>query len=343
MRPDLRDLFLQMARMRYFERALADLWERGLISGEMHLGIGEEGIAAGVLAHLRDGDALALDHRSTPPLVGWGVELRSMLLEMLGSEEGLCHGWGGHMHLLSPEKLAASSGIVGAAGPLACGFALSAQQLRPNSVAVAFFGEGSMNQGMLMEALNLAVVWKLPVIFVCKDNGWSITTRSGTVTGGDLARRARSFGMPATKVNGTKVRSVWSKTQAAVARAREGRGPSFIHARCHHPSGHFLGDPLLRLFKDPAGEAKTMSGPLIDATGQREGASWGSRASGLLGIGRTVVSMAAEQYVFTADPLKEARNHLPKAPVKQLARQAREEINEAVESALSAVGVSAGV
>jgi TPP-dependent pyruvate/acetoin dehydrogenase alpha subunit len=343
MKPDVRTMFLQMARMRYFERAIADLWDRGLISGEMHLGIGEEGIVAGVLSHLRDGDALALDHRSTPPLVGWGVDLRSMILEMLGSEDGLCRGWGGHMHLLSPEKLAASSGIVGAAGPMACGFALSAQQLRPNSVAVAFFGEGSMNQGMLMEAFNLAVVWKLPVVFVCKDNGWSITTRSGTVTGGDLAARARSFGMPASNVNGTRVRSVWSAAETAVARAREGSGPSFIRASCHHPSGHFLGDPLLRLFKDPAGEAKAMSGPLIDATRQREGASLGSRVSGLLGISKTVVSMAAEQYVFTGDPLKEARDDLPKPTAKRLAQQAREEVNEAVESALAKVGVAAGV
>ncbi|MFW2339414.1 MAG: thiamine pyrophosphate-dependent enzyme, partial [Acidimicrobiia bacterium] len=115
----LPNLYQQMVKMRLFEEALGDLWLAGLISGEMHLGIGEEGIVAGVLAHMETGDGLALDHRPTPALVGSGVDLEAMALEMLGSDEGLCRGRGGHLHLFDPEHMAASSGIVGAAAPLA--------------------------------------------------------------------------------------------------------------------------------------------------------------------------------------------------------------------------------
>ncbi len=268
-----------MARMRAFEEAIAGLWQQGLIPGEMHLGIGEEAIVAGVLAHLGDDDALALDHRSTPPLVGRGTDLESLVLELLGSEDGLDGGRSGHMHLLDPEHRVTSSGIVGAAGPLACGFAVAAQHLRPDGVAIAFFGEGAANQGMLMEALNLASAWKLPVVFVCKNNGWSITTRSATVTAGSLVRRARSFGMPATRVNGTKVEGVWKAAGKAVRRARRGRGPSFLLARCHRPEGHFLGDALLRVLDEPVAQARELSGPLVRAVTSSPGASRRSHSS----------------------------------------------------------------
>lgn len=158
MEPDLWSLYRQMLRSRGFEEVVKDLWEKGEISGEMHLGIGEEAIAAGVVTHLQKGDAMVLDHRSTPPLVVRGVDIVFLLREFLGRADGLCCGMGGHMHLFSPEHLAASSGIVGATGPIGAGFALAAQHLRPQNLAVAFFGEGAMNQGMLMESLNLAVI-----------------------------------------------------------------------------------------------------------------------------------------------------------------------------------------
>jgi pyruvate dehydrogenase E1 component alpha subunit len=177
MEPDLWSLYRQMLRSRRFEEAVKDLWEKGEISGEMHLGVGEEAIAAGVVAHLEKGDALVLDHRGTPPLVARGVDLVLLLREFLGRTDGLCCGMGGHMHLFSAEHCAASSGIIGASGPMAAGFGLAAQYLRPETVAVGFFGEGAMNQGMLMESLNLAVAWKLPVVFVCKDNKWALTTQ----------------------------------------------------------------------------------------------------------------------------------------------------------------------
>jgi len=183
-----------MLRCRRFEEAVAQLWRDGLISGEMHLGTGEEAIIAGIVPQLRADGALALDHRGTAALLLRGVDPALILAELLGRPDGLCGGMGGHMHLFAREHLAASSGIVGAAGPAAAGFALAARFLRPGTLAVAFFGEGAMNQGMLLEALNLAAAWSLPVLFVCKDDGWSITTDSDRMTGSDLSVRARGLG-----------------------------------------------------------------------------------------------------------------------------------------------------
>jgi pyruvate dehydrogenase E1 component alpha subunit len=280
MQPELWSPYRQMLRCRLFEEAARDLWQQGSISGEMHLGLGEEAIVVGVLAHLRDDDAMALDHRSTPPLVARGVDLTLLIKELVGSPDGLCSGRGGHMHLFSRQHLAASSGIVGASAPAAAGFALAGQLLRPQSVAVAFFGEGAMNQGMVMEAMNLAVAWKLPVLFVCKDNDWAITTRSSTVTGGRLMARAASFDMATRKVAGWKVEEVWSAAERLIRRARRGRGPSFLLAECAHLEGHFLGDPLLRVVRRPLQEMRQLAGPLARAA-TAKGVSLGGRAASL--------------------------------------------------------------
>lgn len=236
---------------RYFEQLAVNYWEEGHISGEMHMGIGEEAICAGIIAHLEEGDSLALDHRGTPPALMRQVDPKSLMLEFMGHEEGLCRGQGGHMHLFSREKLLGSSGIVGASGPLALGFALASTNLREGKIAVSFFGEGASNQGMLMESFNLAVAWNLPVLFVCKDNGWAITTRSEQVTGGGLIARAKAFGLQAIGINGSDVMDVFTNSQSLVQSIRDGKGPGFIHASCVHPKGHFLGDSLVKVKEKP--------------------------------------------------------------------------------------------
>ena len=331
---DMERLFREMARMRFFEEAQADLWHRGLISGEMHLGVGEEAVVAGVTAHLEDGDALSLDHRSTPPLVARGVDLKRLVLEMLGDEEGLCGGRGGHMHLFSREYLAASSGIVGSSAPLGAGFALSSQCLRAGKVAVSFFGEGAVNQGMLLETLNLAVAWKLPLILVCKDNRWAITTRSRAVTGGDLVRRARSFGMPAYRVDGTRVEAVWGAAQKAVRRARAGKGPSFILASCPRKEGHFLGDPLLRVYREPLSQAVEITPPLLRSLLSKPLAAFPSRLLCMGIIGRTLALLGYEQYLCRRDPLRLAARHLPEETRLRIEAEARDEVDRAVASAM---------
>jgi acetoin:2,6-dichlorophenolindophenol oxidoreductase subunit alpha len=325
-------LFRQIARIRHFERATAELWRKGMIAGEMHLGVGEEAIAAGVVAHLRDGDGIAADHRSTPPLVARGVDVTAMLLEMLGSEQGLCRGRGGHMHMLSAEHLAASSGIVGSGAPIACGFALAARQLRPGAVGVGFFGDGAMNQGMLLESLNLARAWRLPAVFVCKDNRWAITTRSRAVTGGDLAGRAAAFGMPARRVDGADVRAVFRSAGELVERARRGGGPGFLLARCARPEGHFLGDPVLRLLDDPLGEGGELSAPLLEALRAQPGAPARSRAAAMARVGAVLAAAVAER---RRDPLRRARRLLAAGEAARIEAEAVAEVREAVAAALA--------
>ena len=333
--PSRESLFLEMLRIRRFEEAIGDLWERGLISGEMHLGIGEEAIVAGVLSQLEDGDALALDHRSTPPLVARGTDLVAIIAELLGREDGLCRGRGGHMHLFDPDRLAASSGIVGASAPAACGFALAAQQLRPGSVAFAFFGEGAMNQGMVMEALNLAAAWKLPVVFVCKDSRWAITTRSRTVTAGSLAARARSFGLHIASVDGGNVDAVARAARSAVAHARGGYGPSFVLARCRRPEGHFLGDPLLRVFADPVGQTKELAPPLIRAATRGPGARRRVRILALLAIGRVIGRFGLYRVAAYRDPVGRTRRRLNGNVARECEQRADREIRASLEAVLA--------
>lgn len=318
--PDLWSLYRQMFRSRLYEEAVTELWEEGLISGEMHLGMGEEGVVAGVLDHLQEGDALALDHRGTPPMLMWGVDGVALLKEMLGRPDGLCGGMGGHMHLFDRERLAASSGIVGASGPAACGFALAGRRLRPGSVAVAFFGEGAVNQGMLLESFNLAVAWRLPVLFVCKDNGWEITTRAEMVTGGDLTARAAGFGLATARADGGDVLAVWRAAQEAAARARAGEGPTFLHCRCVHLEGHFLGDPLLRIARRPLAEMAEMAGPLTRAAVSRRGASLGDRAAGLRKLTTLIGRAFAEDRRQEGDPLPPARERLREEDGQRLER-----------------------
>ncbi len=153
--------------------------------------------------------------------------------------------------------------------------------VRPDGVAVAFFGEGAMNQGMLLEALNLARVWNLPVVFVCKDSGLAITTRRGKGFAGDLVRRARGFGLDAERVSGRDVRGVWRAARRAVRRARRGGGPTFLLCRVHRPEGHFLGDPLLRAVHDPVGQTRELVPPMLRSLRAADGARTVRRLAGM--------------------------------------------------------------
>lgn len=332
MEPDLWELYRQMLRSRLFEQAVAELWELGKISGEMHLGVGEEAIAAGVTAHLREGDALALDHRGTPPLLMRGVDPVALMREFLGRPDGLCGGMGGHMHLFAPDYIAASSGIVGASGPVGAGFAMAAQHLRPGSVAVAFFGEGAMNQGMLMESLNLASAWNLPVVFICKDNSWAISTESQRVTGGDLVARAKSLGMPAQSVDGTNVLVMWRAAGEAIDLARTGDGPNFWLARCTHLEGHFLGDQLLRVAR---GQSAPPVRSLLRGVIRRGGAPLRERVANVLEVNALVGKVGRDHQGEGCDPLVVAREWLDTDPgrLNGLERQVSDEIAQVLEEA----------
>jgi pyruvate dehydrogenase E1 component alpha subunit len=307
---ELIELYRRMARARAFELLIADLWNEGRISGEMHLATGEEAVAAGVTACLVPGDAVALDHRTTAVMLLLGVDPVAMVRELLGREDGLCRGQGGHMHLFSRDHLAASSGIVGAAGPLGAGFALAAKRLRPGKVALSFFGEGAVNQGMLLESFNLAVAWQLPQVFVCKDNGWAITTRSDEMTGGDLESRARGFGLAWRKVDGLDARATHAAAAEVIERARTGGGPSFLCCRVSRLDGHFLGDQLVGAAQRPLTDGRETLLETTRAALSRGGGSVGERARS---VGRMLGLMRAareDSRDGDSDPLRRARQEL---------------------------------
>lgn len=317
-----------MARARAYEVAVQGLWDRGLISGEMHLGTGEEAVAAGVVTHVEDGDGLALTHRCSPALVVRGVPLVAMLREMLGAPDGLCGGCGGHMHLMSRDHLAASSGIVGASMPVGAGFALAARTLRPHAVGVSFVGDGAMNQGMALETLNLAVGWSLPLLVVCIDNGWAITTAAGTVTGGDLAERAHAFGLAVDRVDGTDVLDVHETAGALLGRVRKGKGPAFLYATCPRMDGHFLGDPLLEQSRHPTGDdaRHTLRG-VVGAAVKQGGGGFFARAGGMVGMmGTMLKARHVPDRDRPGDPMFEARKAMRGRDAEGIEAEARREV-----------------
>jgi TPP-dependent pyruvate/acetoin dehydrogenase alpha subunit len=340
MSPDLWSLYALMLRCRLFEEATAGLWKDGLISGELHLGTGEEAIITGVVSQLIKGDAMALGHRGTAAMLLRGVDPVLLLREMLGCSDGLCAGNGGHMHLFSKEHLAASSGIVGASGPAAAGFALAAQTLHPGSVAVAFFGEGSMNQGMMMESMNLAATWNLPGLFVCKDDDWSITTGSSKMTGGTVTERAHALGLLTYEVDGMDVLQVWEAAEQALDYVRNGQGPVFLRGTCVHLEGHFLGYQLLRAIRDPLREMPSIAGPLIGSFLQPGGAKLSERLAGMhIVISGMLAAYRDPRQEAANDPIKRARKQLASEPEKLEALESaiREEIEALVSIALQEV------
>jgi TPP-dependent pyruvate/acetoin dehydrogenase alpha subunit len=334
---DVWSLYALMLKSRLFEEAIAELWQDGLISGEMHLGTGEEATIAGVVSQLTGGDAMALDHRGTAALLMRGVDPVLILRELLGYPDGLCGGMGGHMHLFSEEHLAASSGIVGAAGPSAVGFALAAQHMRPGTIAVAFFGDGAMNQGMLLESMNLAAVWRLPVLFVCKDDGWAITTESRQLTGGSLRERARGFGVPYVEVDGLDVEAVWQAAHRAIERARGDQGPTFLHAHCVHLEAHFLGYQLLRAIWNPLRELPRIAVPLTRSFLRPGGASLRERLAGMKVVLSSLLNALQDpRRSPTNDPVARARITLMSDPerLRQVEDTLKQEMAETLSSTL---------
>ena len=332
--PSLLDLYRSMARARAFELLLLDLWESGAVSGELHLGTGEEAVAAGLAPLLRSDDALALDHRSTPFLLLRGVDPVLMVREALGRRDGLCRGNGGHMHLFSPAHLAASSGIVGASVPMAAGFALAATRLRPGAVAVATLGDGAMNQGMVMESLNLAAAWMLPLVVICKDNDWAITTESHAVTGGDLVERARALGVPAESVDGTDPEAVHSALARLVSEVRDRAGPRFLLARCPRLDGHMAGFIMDRLADDPLRQGTALLGRVAAAATSR-GGGLREKVASLGDMARTLKRARTDHRDNRDDPLRTVARRLEPDDVRAALEAAAEEMEQVREAAMA--------
>jgi pyruvate dehydrogenase E1 component alpha subunit len=252
----LLSMYRQMWTIRFFEDALAAAYMEGKspafdigsgpVPGEMHLAAGQEPVAVGTCAHLKKEDTVVGTHRPHHFAIAKGVPLDKLAAEIFGKETGLGHGKGGHMHLFDAEHKFSCSGIIGASFPPACGAALAAKKMGKDWVAVAFAGEGAANQGSFHEALNLAALWQLPLIFIIEDNAWAISvpkTKSTAIS--DNSQRAAAYGIPGVRVDENDVLAVYEVVGEAVERARRGEGPSLVEVKTDRYYGHFQGDPEL--------------------------------------------------------------------------------------------------
>jgi acetoin:2,6-dichlorophenolindophenol oxidoreductase subunit alpha len=239
-------LYEQMQTIRVFEERAGKEFAAGKIPGFVHLYAGEEAVAVGVCTHLTDDDFITSHHRGHGHCIAKGVDLRKMAAELLGREAGACRGKGGSMHIADVSKgMLGANGIVGGGFPLAAGAGLTAKTNGKGQVAVCFFGDGAANQGTFHEGLNLAGIWKLPVIFVAENNGYAESTPvTYHMSCRDIADRAAGYGMPGVTVDGMDIFAVYEAAGEAIARARRGEGPSLIECKTFRYYGHFEGDAL---------------------------------------------------------------------------------------------------
>jgi acetoin:2,6-dichlorophenolindophenol oxidoreductase subunit alpha len=236
-------MYRKMMAIRLFEENVNELYTRALMPGLAHLYIGEEAIAVGVCEALRREDYVTSTHRGHGHCLAKGASPELMFAELLGKEAGYCHGKGGSMHIADPAtgNLGANA-IVGGSVGIATGAALSAKTLKTGQVAVCFFGEGALGQGVLYECFNLAQLWKLPVIYVCENNMYSEYTHFSETTAGDIPTRAAAFGIRAETVDGQDVRAVFAAATTLADRARRGDGPAFLVCNTYRYRGHHVGD-----------------------------------------------------------------------------------------------------
>ncbi len=233
------EMFQRMLLIRRMEERLGEVVTTGELPGPVHLCIGQEAVSVGVCAHLDDADWIASTHRGHGHFLAKGGDPEKMIAEIFGRETGICGGKGGSMHVADFSRgILGANGIVGGGIGIAVGAALAAQLDGQGRVAVAFFGDGGANQGVIMEAINLAAIWKLPLLLVCENNGFSEFSPTSTVTAGEIAKRAEPFGVPGIVVDGNDVLAVWRVAGEAVRRARSGAGPTVIEARTYRWRGH---------------------------------------------------------------------------------------------------------
>lgn len=239
------DMYKTMMKIRKFENQAMDLFANGSIPGFVHLYLGEEAVATGVCANLNDKDYITSTHRGHGHIVAKGGDLSLMMAELYGKETGYCKGKGGSMHIADAEKgILGANGIVGAGHNIAVGAGLSISYRETDQVCVCFFGDASTNQGTFHESMNLASIWKLPVVFVCENNLYGISmNQSRHQAIKDVSDRAVAYNMPGITVDGNDVFAVHEAAEEAIKRARLGQGPTLIECKTYRHRGHFEGDP----------------------------------------------------------------------------------------------------
>jgi TPP-dependent pyruvate/acetoin dehydrogenase alpha subunit len=260
-------MYRQMLAIRLFETQVNELYTRALMPGLAHLYSGEEAVAVGVCEALQKADYITSTHRGHGHCLAKGASPNRMFAELLGKEAGYCKGKGGSMHIADPAtgNLGANAIVCGSAG-IATGAAFSAQRLRTGQVAVCFFGEGALGQGVLYEVMNLAQLFKLPVIYVCENNLYTEYTHYMETTAGDILMRARSFGLEAASVDGQDVRAVYEAARNIVDRARRGDGPAFLLCNTYRYHGHHVGDLNREYYRSKQEELswKTERDPILN-------------------------------------------------------------------------------
>jgi len=279
--PTLLDLYRTMWRIRAFEDAAEVASQGGVaafgqvagtqvaVRGPLHLSTGQEAVAVGVCAHLRRTDCLTSTHRGHGHTLAKGADPARMLQELFGKASGYCGGRGGSMHIADfSVGMLGANGVVAAGIPIAVGAAQSLQLQGADAIAVSFFGDGAINRGPFAEGLNWAAAFGLPVLFVCEDNQWSATTKTGTLSAGDgAAARARAHGVPALEVDGNDVEAVYRAAKALVAEVRAGAGPRLLHARTYRFKGHVSVDPAA--YRDAAELQAALADDPLQRTRQR--------------------------------------------------------------------------
>ncbi len=244
-------MYKQMVTIRAFELKAVELFAAGEIPGFVHLYLGEEAIATGVCANLGNKDYISSTHRGHGHLIAKGGDLNLMMAELFGRSDGYCKGKGGSMHIADVDLgILGANGIVGAGMPIATGAAFACKYKETDAVAVAFFGDGASDRATFHESLNLASTWKLPIVFLCENNGWAISNSQENhqnIT--DVADRASGYGIPGVTVDGNDVVAVYEAAGAAIERARKGDGPTLVECKTWRHRGHFEGDP--GAYKDP--------------------------------------------------------------------------------------------
>lgn len=242
---ELRHLLYQMVLIRRFEEKAAEMYARGYIRGFLHLYIGQEAVAVGVISRLRDEDYIISHYREHGHALARGIEAGPIMAELFGKETGVSKGRGGSMHLFDvSRRFMGGYAIVGGHLPLACGLALATQKEGKGNVAVCFLGDGSVNEGAFHESLNLAAVWKLPVLFVCENNFYAMGTSMRKVSAlAEIYKRAEAYGIRAEQVDGMDILAMRDRTDQALKLVRRGEGPYFLEAITYRYRGHSMADP----------------------------------------------------------------------------------------------------
>lgn len=239
------NLYRKLSMIRRFEEKVDELFRQGRIKGAIHVSVGEEAVAVGVAEALSDKDLVMATHRGHGHCIAKGGDISRMMAELFGRSTGYCRGKGGSMHIIDVKKgMLGAVGIVGAGLPIATGVGVAIKMQKTSQVCVCLFGDGASNGGMFHEALNVAALWKLPIVFVCENNlyGLSVSMKKSSAVR-DIAVRAKAYDIPGAVVDGMDVLAVWKATEKAVKRARDGMGPSLLECKTYRFLGHSRGDP----------------------------------------------------------------------------------------------------